>query len=61
MTSHHYWQQAFSGGLQSPRQSNYTITCYPWVQTIYCITDHSCYTMKRERSQSVSDLQYNEE
>ena len=29
--SHHYWKQSFSG-LHSPRQSNYTITCYPQVQ-----------------------------
>ena len=34
--SHHYPQQSFSG-LHSPGWSNYTITCYPRVQTIYCI------------------------
>ena len=34
--SHHYQQQSFSG-LHSPRWLNYTITCYPQVQTIYCI------------------------
>ena len=33
--SHHYRQQSFLG-LHSPKQSNYTITCYPRVQTIYC-------------------------
>ena len=33
--SHHYRQQSFSG-LHSPGRSNYTITCYPRVQTIYC-------------------------
>ena len=33
--SHHYQQQSISG-LHSPRQSNYTITCYHWVQTFYC-------------------------
>ena len=34
--SHHYRQQSFSG-LHSPGRSNYTITCYPRFQTIYCI------------------------
>ena len=33
--SHHHRQQSFSG-LHSPGRSNYTITCYPRVQTIYC-------------------------
>ena len=33
--SHHYRQQSISG-LHSPGRSNYTITCYPRVQTIYC-------------------------
>ena len=33
--SHHYRKQSFSG-LHSPGRSNYTITCYPRVQTIYC-------------------------
>ena len=33
--SHHYRQQSFSGP-HSPRWLNYTITCYPQVQTIYC-------------------------
>ena len=33
--SHHYRQQS-SSGLHSPERSNYTITCYPRVQTIYC-------------------------
>ena len=35
--SHPYRQQSFSG-LHSPGRSNNTITCYPRVQTIYCIT-----------------------
>ena len=33
--SHHYRQQSLSG-LHSPGRSNYTITCYPRVKTIYC-------------------------
>ena len=39
--SHHYRQQSFSG-LQWPGRSNYTSTCYPWVQTIYCIYWLTC-------------------
>ena len=35
--SHHY-RQHFSSGLHSPGRSNYTISCYPRVQTIYCNT-----------------------
>ena len=33
--SHNYQQQSFLR-LHSPGRSNYTITCYPRVQTIYC-------------------------
>ena len=36
--SHHYRQQSFSG-LHLPGRSSYTITCYPRVQTIYCILE----------------------
>ena len=30
------YRQKCIPGLHSPRQSDYTITCYPLVQTIYC-------------------------
>ena len=35
--SYHYRQQS-SSGLHSPERFNYTITCYPLVQIIYCST-----------------------
>ena len=34
---HDYYQQQSFSGLHSPGQSEYTITCYPWVQIISCM------------------------
>ena len=39
-----YWQQSFSG-LHSPKRTNYTITCYSQVQTIYCKSTNVCLFM----------------
>ena len=59
--SHHYRQQSFSG-LHSPGRSNYTITCYPRVQTIYCtkspviLSRRSAANVPRTKNHWQSDL-----